>query len=85
MRLGAQLCHLVDGSVVAGVYGSETITERHRHRYEVNNTYVERLQAAGLSVGGWSADKSLVEVVEIADHPWFNCLSIPSRIYLYTS
>ncbi|POP53160.1 CTP synthase [Zhongshania marina] len=71
MRLGAQLCHLVDGSVVAGVYGSETITERHRHRYEVNNTYVERLQAAGLSVGGWSADKSLVEVVEIADHPWF--------------
>lgn len=71
MRLGAQLCHLVDGSVVSGVYGSETITERHRHRYEVNNTYVERLQAAGLSVGGWSADKSLVEVVEIADHPWF--------------
>ncbi|WP_269618448.1 CTP synthase [Zhongshania sp. BJYM1] len=71
MRLGAQLCHLVEGSAVAGVYGSETITERHRHRYEVNNTYVERLQAAGLKVGGWSADKSLVEVVEIEDHPWF--------------
>ncbi|MBQ0761308.1 MAG: CTP synthase [Zhongshania sp.] len=71
MRLGAQLCHLVDGSAVAGVYGSETITERHRHRYEVNNTYVERLQEAGLKVGGWSADKSLVEVVEIEDHPWF--------------
>ncbi|MBQ0794719.1 MULTISPECIES: CTP synthase [Zhongshania] len=71
MRLGAQLCHLVEGSAVAAVYGSAQITERHRHRYEVNNTYVERLQAAGLKVGGWSADKSLVEVVEIADHPWF--------------
>tara|TARA_R110001592_G_scaffold6774_13_gene36881 strand:- start:22262 stop:23884 length:1623 start_codon:yes stop_codon:yes gene_type:complete len=71
MRLGAQVCHLVEGAAVAKVYGSETITERHRHRYEVNNTYVERLQAAGLKVGGWSADKSLVEVVEVADHPWF--------------
>jgi CTP synthase len=71
MRLGAQVCHLVEGASVAKVYGSETITERHRHRYEVNNTYVDRLQAAGLKVGGWSADKSLVEVVEVADHPWF--------------
>jgi CTP synthase len=71
MRLGAQVCHLVEGAAVASVYGSETITERHRHRYEVNNNYVERLQAAGLKVGGWSADKSLVEVVEVADHPWF--------------
>ncbi|CAA0090147.1 CTP synthase [Zhongshania aliphaticivorans] len=71
MRLGAQVCHLVEGSVVASVYGEESITERHRHRYEVNNTYVDRLQAGGLKVGGWSADKSLVEVVEIADHPWF--------------
>ncbi|MFT7403875.1 CTP synthase [Zhongshania sp.] len=71
MRLGAQVCHLVEGAAVSRVYGSETITERHRHRYEVNNTYVERLQAAGLKVGGWSADKSLVEVVEVADHPWF--------------
>jgi CTP synthase len=71
MRLGAQVCHLVEGAAVASVYGSETITERHRHRYEVNNNYVERLQAAGLKVGGWSADKSLVEVVEVVDHPWF--------------
>lgn len=71
MRLGAQVCHLVEGAAVASVYGSETITERHRHRYEVNSNYVERLQAAGLRVGGWSADKSLVEVVEVADHPWF--------------
>ncbi len=71
MRLGAQQCHLVEGSAVNAVYGSELITERHRHRYEVNNTYVENMQAHGLKVGGWSADKSLVEVVEIPDHPWF--------------
>jgi CTP synthase len=71
MRLGAQQCHLVEGSAVSAVYGSELITERHRHRYEVNNKYVESMQANGLKVGGWSADKSLVEVVEIPDHPWF--------------
>ncbi|WP_373090959.1 CTP synthase [Zhongshania sp.] len=71
MRLGAQQCHLVEGSAVSAVYGSELITERHRHRYEVNNKYVANMQANGLKVGGWSADKSLVEVVEIADHPWF--------------
>ncbi|WP_373083420.1 CTP synthase [Zhongshania sp.] len=71
MRLGAQQCHLVEGSGVSAVYGSELITERHRHRYEVNNKYVENMQANGLKVGGWSADKSLVEVVEIPDHPWF--------------
>ena len=71
MRLGAQQCHLVEGSAVSAVYGSELITERHRHRYEVNNKYVENMQANGLKVGGWSADKSLVEVVEIPDHPWF--------------
>ncbi|GAA4088469.1 CTP synthase [Zhongshania borealis] len=71
MRLGAQQCHLVEGSAVNAVYGSELITERHRHRYEVNNKYVENMQAHGLKVGGWSADKSLVEVVEIPDHPWF--------------
>ena len=71
MRLGAQQCHLVEGSAVSAVYGSELITERHRHRYEVNNKYVENMQTNGLKVGGWSADKSLVEVVEIPDHPWF--------------
>jgi CTP synthase len=71
MRLGAQECHLVPGSAVSGVYGSELITERHRHRYEVNNKYVADMQEKGLKVGGWSADKSLVEVVEISGHPWF--------------
>ncbi|MFT5887970.1 MAG: CTP synthase [Zhongshania sp.] len=71
MRLGAQECHLVPGSAVSGVYSSELITERHRHRYEVNNKYVADMQEKGLKVGGWSADKSLVEVVEISSHPWF--------------
>jgi CTP synthase len=71
MRLGSQLCHLVKGTKVCDVYGSETINERHRHRFEVNNNYREQLSQAGLIFSGLSTDKSLVEVVEIADHPWF--------------
>ncbi len=71
MRLGAQLCHLSEGSLAREIYGAEQITERHRHRYEVNNNYVQDLQDKGLRIGGWSADKSLVEVVEVVDHPWF--------------
>lgn len=71
MRLGAQLCHLEEGSRVKAIYGAAEIIERHRHRYEVNNTLVPDLMAAGLNIGGWSSDKSLVEVVEVADHPWF--------------
>jgi len=71
MRLGSQLCHLLKGTKVCDVYGSETIYERHRHRYEVNNNYREQLSKAGLIFSGLSTDKSLVEVIEIADHPWF--------------
>jgi len=71
MRLGAQLCHLVPGTLAHKTYGSDSITERHRHRYEVNNTYLPQLEAAGLCISGFSADKSLVEMVEIPDHPWF--------------
>jgi CTP synthase len=71
MRLGAQLCHLVPGTLAHKTYGSDSITERHRHRYEVNNTYLPQLEAAGLRISGFSADKSLVEMVEIPDHPWF--------------
>ena len=71
MRLGAQLCHLVKGSKVHNVYGSETIKERHRHRFEVNNNYRDQLSEAGLVFSGFSADKSLVEMIEIPDHPWF--------------
>ena len=71
MRLGGQECGLVKGTRACEAYGSERILERHRHRYEVNNNYLERLQEAGLTISGWSADGSLVEVVELKDHPWF--------------
>ena len=71
MRLGAQKCQLVEGSRSREIYAEEVIGERHRHRYEVNENYVERLQEAGLKIAGWSVDHSLVEVVEVADHPWF--------------
>ena len=71
MRLGSQLCHLVKGTKTCDVYGSETIYERHRHRYEVNNNYREQLGKAGLVFSGLSSDKKLVEVIENKDHPWF--------------
>jgi len=70
MRLGAQEIHLQDGSKAAAIYGKATISERHRHRYEVNNHYRERLEKAGLRFSGLSVD-DLVEMVEIPDHPWF--------------
>ena len=71
MRLGAQECRLVKDSKARDIYGQDVIVERHRHRYEVNNNYVDQLQQAGLKIGGWSSDDTLVEVVEISDHPWF--------------
>ena len=71
MRLGAQLCHLKSGSKVREMYGSATIKERHRHRYEVNNNLLPQIEKAGLKVTGLSADKKLVEIVENPNHPWF--------------
>ncbi|GGA99490.1 CTP synthase [Agarivorans gilvus] len=71
MRLGAQLCHLTEGSKVAELYGSLEIYERHRHRYEVNNTLLPKITAKGLQVTGLSSDKKLVEIIENPDHPWF--------------
>ncbi len=71
MRLGAQRCHLEEGSRARQMYGSAEIEERHRHRFEVNGNFLPRLQAAGLRVTGWSADHTLVEVVELSEHPWF--------------
>ncbi|MEL0655264.1 CTP synthase [Pseudoalteromonas issachenkonii] len=71
MRLGAQKCHLTPGSKVHEVYGNAEIVERHRHRYEVNNNFVEALEKAGLSFTGLSEDKKLVEIIENKDHPWF--------------
>ena len=71
MRLGAEECRLTPGSKVAEVYGTDVVSERHRHRWEFNNDYLDRLQAAGLKLAGRSTDNSLVEVVEVDDHPWF--------------
>ena len=71
MRLGAQQCRLQEGSLAHQCYQQDVITERHRHRYEVNNTFVEQLEAEGLKFSGRSMDGSLVEMVEIVDHPWF--------------
>ena len=71
MRLGAQQCHLVSGSRARELYGKETIEERHRHRYEVNNTLLPQIEKAGLKVTGLSADKKLVEIIEVPNHPWF--------------
>lgn len=71
MRLGAQLCHLEEGSLLHQSYGKSEIEERHRHRYEVNTSLLPELQEAGLKVSAWSADDNLVEAVEIPDHPWF--------------
>ncbi|CAI8156913.1 MAG: CTP synthase [Cellvibrionales bacterium UBA7375] len=71
MRLGSQICHLIPGSVAHTIYGSEQIEERHRHRFEVNNNLLPQIKQAGLVVGGLSADKTLVETVELPEHPWF--------------
>ena len=71
MRLGSQVCHLHPGSKAHEIYGSEQIEERHRHRYEVNNNLLPQIKEAGLVIGGLSSDKTLVETVELPDHPWF--------------
>ncbi|QBZ83290.1 CTP synthase [Hydrogenovibrio crunogenus] len=71
MRLGGQTCALVEGSKMRDIYGKGVIRERHRHRYEVNDGYIAKLEAAGLKISGRSEDGNLVETVEIEDHPWF--------------
>ncbi|WP_432480840.1 CTP synthase [Moraxella sp. ZY200743] len=71
MRLGAQEAQLVSESKLAKIYGAVNITERHRHRYEMNNRYIEPLEQAGMKISGYSAKQHLVEAVEIENHPWF--------------
>ena len=71
MRLGSQECHLSSNSLTSSLYGKNVIQERHRHRYEVNNNYLDQMESAGLNIVGKSRDKNLVEVVEINEHPWF--------------
>ncbi|HEV8644010.1 MAG TPA: CTP synthase, partial [Burkholderiales bacterium] len=71
MRLGGQECRLMPGSLVHGIYGTDRIVERHRHRYEVNNGYVPRLREAGMRMSGISPSHELTEMIELPGHPWF--------------
>jgi len=71
MRLGAYPCKIDKGTLAHQAYGKEEISERHRHRYEFNNKYLESLKNAGLVISGVSPDGTLVEIVELKDHPWF--------------
>jgi CTP synthase len=71
MRLGAYPCDLVAGTRAHRIYERERIDERHRHRYEVNPAYHQRISDGGMVISGWSPDRKLVEVVELPDHPWF--------------
>ncbi len=71
MRLGGQQCRLQPDTLAHRLYGKDVIVERHRHRYEFNNHYRDALQGAGLTLSGMSMDATLVEVIELADHPWF--------------
>lgn len=71
MRLGGQTCRLNEGTMAKSAYGSDTIIERHRHRYEVNNTLLPTIEKAGLIVSARSVDNDLVEMIEVPDHPWF--------------
>ncbi|HET6267684.1 MAG TPA: CTP synthase, partial [Acidobacteriota bacterium] len=71
MRLGAYTCDLVPGSLAAKIYGTTQISERHRHRYEFNRDYEDTLYKLGMVFSGYSPDKVFVEMIELADHPWF--------------
>lgn len=71
MRLGSQKAELVEDSRLRQIYASPTISERHRHRYEMNGRYIDALQDAGMKISGYSAKQHLVEAVELTDHPWF--------------
>ncbi len=71
MRLGAQPCNLTSGTKAHKAYDSDVAVERHRHRYEVNNNYLGQLEKSGLIISGRSGDNSLVEMVEVSEHPWF--------------
>jgi CTP synthase len=71
MRLGAWPCKLVPGTRAAAAYGTDLVTERHRHRYEINNAYRDALEEGGLIISGESPDGRLAEIMELIDHPWF--------------
>ena len=74
MRLGKYPCKLEENSRVRSIYGADNIEERHRHRYEFNNKYRQDFKDAGLDLSGLSPDGTLVEIVELKDHPWFTAV-----------
>ncbi|HET7537440.1 MAG TPA: CTP synthetase, partial [Candidatus Didemnitutus sp.] len=73
MRLGAYACAVKPGTLARKAYGAEVVSERHRHRYEVNNEYIERMEKAGMIISGWNPKRGLVEITELKTklHPWF--------------
>jgi CTP synthase len=71
MRLGSYECQLTPGTKAATAYGEDSVRERHRHRYEVNNDYVDALEAGGLAISGRNPKRNLVEIVELKEHPWY--------------
>ena len=71
MRLGAYACRIEQGTLAHEIYGSDLVSERHRHRYEFNNDYLERIEGAGMKASGRNPDTGLVEIVEIPEHPFF--------------
>ena len=71
MRLGAYPCELQEGTMARRIYGQQHIDERHRHRFEFNNKYRKQLAEAGLVISGVYPEADLVEIVELAEHPWF--------------
>ena len=85
MRLGAYPCELETDSLAFRIYGEREISERHRHRYEFNREYEELLTSYGLRIVGNSPDRNFVEIVEVADHPWFLGLPVPPRIQVQAS
>ena len=71
MRLGAYPCRIKEGTKVHGIYGKNEVSERHRHRYEFNNEYLNDFEKAGMKASGVHPEAGLVEIVELKDHPWF--------------
>ena len=71
MRMGEYSCNLKKSTKAYSVYGKASIKERHRHRYEFNNKYLDKFEAAGMLASGLNPDGNLVEIVEVKDHPWF--------------
>ena len=71
MRLGSYPCELIEGTLAREIYGKELISERHRHRWEFNNKYMQQFEAAGMTASGKNPESGLVEIVELASHPFF--------------